>query len=196
MRCFIALELCEGFVNDLRLMAQQLKRTVPGKYVSPENYHITMAFLGDIDEGESRLVIDAMEEACEVLKSDLDDDEGFFNGVIPFESDGLGKFGRRNNATLWLGIGACGDLISVAEALRSSLSERGIWFDDKSFLPHITFARHADLRDCEIETLLFPNPSFSSRITFYKSTLTKEGAIYKPLYTIDTSDLLLKWLKG
>ena len=105
--------------------------------------------------------------------------------AFPLKPDGIGKFGKSHNATLWLGIAKVPELMELAERVREELRVRGIEFDDKAFLPHITLARHADIPNTELPQLLFPQEALAHKVTVFKSTLSKEGAIYKPLHTIE-----------
>ena len=73
----------------------------------------------------------------------------------------------------------------MAADLRRALTERGIAFDTKPFRPHITLVRRAKLPRGTLPTLDFPAPAQAKRMTFYKSTLSAEGATYKPLYSVD-----------
>ena len=49
MRAFIALELPNRFADDVAAMARPLSAAVEGRFVPRESYHLTLAFLGDID---------------------------------------------------------------------------------------------------------------------------------------------------
>lgn len=201
MRCFIALDLPDRFVDELVYFSQQLKRAVAGRFVPPENYHVTLAFLGSIDESDSQVAINAMHDALEALKLELPEDIELIDdyadyeheGTVSLVSDGLGKFGRSNDATLWLGLKKWPDVMDLAEALRSRLKEAGLSFDEKDFLPHITVARRADLRHCSLGNLAFPEACEASALTLYESTLYRDRAVYKALYSIDLVELFHEW---
>lgn len=173
MRAFIALEPPEGFVEDVAAMARVLGAAVEGRFVPRQNYHVTLAFLGDIDETQAREAMDAMDEACAGA------------AAAPMRPDGLGKFGRASDATLWLGLAPDAELTGVANRMREALRSRGIGFDDKPFLPHITLARRAKLPKGALPELAFPLPCNAARVTLFKSTLSRDGAQYKPLYEIE-----------
>lgn len=64
MRAFVALEPPEGFAEDVAAMVRVLSAAVQGRFVPRQNYHVTLAFLGDIDEAQVREAMDAMDEAC------------------------------------------------------------------------------------------------------------------------------------
>lgn len=173
MRAFIALEPPEGFVEDVAAMARMLSAAVEGRFVPRQNYHVTLAFLGDIDEAQARGAMDAIDEACAEA------------AAVPMRPDGLGKFGRASDATLWLGLAPDAELAGLADRLREALRLRGIGFDDKPFLPHITLARRARLPKGALPELAFPLPCNAARVTLFKSTLSRDGAQYKPLYEVE-----------
>ncbi len=173
MRAFIALELPEMFVDEVAGMARALGGVVEGRFVPRENYHITIAFLGDVDDATARQAMNVLDEACA--------------GAVPVRlvADGLGKFGRASDATLWLGIVEDAGLMELAAAVRESLAARGISFDPKPFKPHITLARRARIPKTSLPSVPFPESAFAMRATLFKSALDKQGAVYKPLYTVE-----------
>lgn len=171
MRAFIGLEPPPSFVEDVAAMARVLSTEVEGYFVPRQNYHVTLAFLGDIGEAQAREVMDVMDEACACA------------AAVPMRPDGLGKFGRASDATLWLGLASSPELTDLASCMREALGSRGIRFDDKPFLPHITLARRVRLPKGALPELAFPLPSAAARVTLFKSTLSRDGAQYKPLYS-------------
>lgn len=173
MRTFIALELPSDFADETAAMARVLSASVAGRFLSRDTYHVTLAFLGDIAEADAPRAMDALDETCDAADP------------IPLISDGLGKFGRATDATLWLGLAKAEPLMALAENLREGLQSRNLPFDDKAFLPHITLARRARLPKGALPHLAFPFPANAPAVTFFKSTLSREGALYKPLYSRD-----------
>lgn len=173
MRAFIALEPPEEFIEDVAAMARVLSAAVEGRFVPRQNYHVTLAFLGDIDEAQAREAMDAMDGVCATANT------------VPMCSDGLGKFGRASDATLWMGLAPDAELTGLADRMREALRSRGIGFGDKPFLPHITLARRARLPKGALPELVFPLPCNAARVTLFKSTLSRDGAQYKPLYEIE-----------
>ena len=121
---------------------------------------------------EVAAAIDALEEACA--------------GTSPLllRSDGLGKFGRATDATLWLGIAAAPELEQLAARLRDELRARDVPFDAKPFKAHLTLARRARIPHVGLPHLAFPQDDEAYDVTLYKSTLDRAGAVYKPLHTV------------
>ena len=175
MRAFIALEMPEEFVDDAAALARQLQRDVDGRFVPAENYHLTLAFLGEINEADARDAMDAVDAACVTA------------GPMPIDVEGLGAFGKRaGGAGLWLQIAKDPELMALAERVREGLDARGVDFDrSNSFLPHVTLARRAKLSAGALSQLAFPLPCEASRVTLFRSFLEKGGARYKPLYSVE-----------
>ncbi len=177
MRTFVALELPDAFASDVAALARRLSAAVEGRFVPRERRHLTLAFVGDIDESGVERAIEALEAACTGA------------APVPLRSEGLGRFGRANDATLWLGI-ALGialapELAELAARIRAELSARGVPFDGKPFKPHVTLARRARIPKTSLAGLAFPREDEARFVTLFKSMLGREGPTYKPLHTRD-----------
>ena len=173
MRSFFALELPEAFADETAGVARQLGAAVEGRFVPRERYHVTLAFLGEVGDAEAARAMDAMDAACATA------------APVPLRPEGLGKFGRPTDATLWMGLAADPALVELAERLREELAALGLAFDPKPFRPHLTLARRARLPKGPLPPLAFPAPDEASAVTLFKSTLARDGATYKPLYTVE-----------
>ena len=176
MRTFIALALPEEFEEETADLARQLSALVSGRIMPRANYHVTLAFLGETDEVASREVIGALDEVARR------------HGSVTLRPSGLGSFGKPRDCTLWLGLEPSRELIALADDVRDALDACGITFDRKPFRPHLTLARRAALPRAALEGLVFPREARASRLVFYKSILTQEGATYKELYAVELSD--------
>lgn len=179
MRTFIALELPDAFVDEAAEVARALSELIPGRFMKRASYHLTLAFIGELNPSDVSAAVDALDAACVGCDP------------IPVRSDGLGKFGRPHDATLWLGIAPHPALLQLAERVRAELAARDVPFDGKTFKPHLTLARRVRIPRGALPALAFPEPAEARTITLFKSTLTREGAVYKPLYSVElgTEDL-------
>lgn len=126
MRAFIALELPADFADDTAAAARRLSASLEGRFLDRSTYHLTLAFLGDIDDAEASRAMDALDVACAG------------SSPVSLAPDGLGKFGRPADATLWLGVAPDPALQALAERVREDLTARDVPFDPKPFRPHIT----------------------------------------------------------
>lgn len=172
MRSFVALGLPEAFADEVAALSRRLSAVCEGRFVRPGNHHLTLAFLGEVGEAGARRAMDALDAACAGA------------GPVELVAEGLGTFGRGRDATLWLGVEKNPGLAALAEHLREELLARGLCFDEKPFLPHVTIARRARLPRAALEGLAFPLPDEAHAVTLYRSFLDPGGARYKPLYTV------------
>lgn len=173
MRTFIALELPPRFADDTARLARQLSAAVRGRFMPRGNHHITLAFLGEVDEAGARRAVEALDAACAGVRA------------VRCAADGLGTFGRSRDATLWLGIARDPDLMRLAGRLRAEFLGRGLEVDAKPFRPHVTLARRARMPEVPLGDLAFPEPDRAHAVTLFRSTLGSEGATYKPLYRVE-----------
>ena len=124
MRLFVAIELSDEMKKAMTATMHELKkRGVRGNYVPMENLHLTLAFIGEIDDPGR--VKDALGNLS----------------IKPFRlsfSD-VGNFGD----LIWIGVKGNQGLSSAARNVREALDHAGIEYDLKKFKPHITIVRRA-----------------------------------------------------
>lgn len=170
MRLFIALELPEPIKDELQGNADLLRKFCDrGRFSPRENYHITLAFLGE--QPESRVAdLTAAMDCCGT--------ESF-----PVLFEGLGEF---ENGVVWRGIEASEKLMQLQRELTDQLRLRNFDLECREFKPHLTLARRVILKEDirlsdlleQIKPLLFQ----ADKMTLMHSELTNTGAVYTPIY--------------
>ena len=123
-RLFTALEIPADIAFSLSL----LRGGLPGaRWIDPENYHITLRFIGVVDE----LVADDIADALRQITRP------------PFELalDGLGVFGNRKPRSLWVGLKPAPALVDLQSEVGHCLQRIGLEPEHRRFTPHITLAR-------------------------------------------------------
>jgi 2'-5' RNA ligase len=137
MRAFIAVTLPPEVRRLLDELQKKLQNAVPGapvKWVETENLHLTLAFLGDIDEARAPEILAAMQRARA--------------GTRPFSVTvtGLGVFPNpRRPRIVWAGLGGgIAALGNLQRTLAAELEQLGFSKDDKPFRPHLTLGRVRD----------------------------------------------------
>jgi RNA 2',3'-cyclic 3'-phosphodiesterase len=177
IRTFIAVELDPSFSEKVRQIQERFS-DFDLKFVSPEIVHITLKFLGDIEESKVKLLSEALDSImCE-----------------PFEAkiEGLGVFPKLSNPkVLWLG--ARGNFEALHDDVETVLKPFKFKEDDRAFTAHATLARvkslnkdqknaFADvlkeLKDTKIGSMRV------NKVLLKKSTLTPGGPIYEILHTV------------
>lgn len=182
MRSFIAIEIDPVVLEKLDRCAKHIRAGLNLKeqfikWVRPDRMHLTLKFLGDIEEVQVPAV-------CAVL----DDTAGRFSPF--FLSIGqLGTFGRPA-AVLWAGIAENETLRQIHQYIEQQLQTLGFEPEDRQFAPHLTLARIKNPKaGREVTKMLKNNPvsefgqSAVEKICLLKSELTKEGPVYTLLHS-------------
>ena len=132
VRCFVAVLLPEAVRQRIDEAATALRaREVPVSWVRAENLHVTLRFLGAVDEATLGRARESLAEAAAE--------------VAPFRL-AVGGFGGFPSAdtprVLWVGIAEGGEaLIALHARLERALAGRGIPHDARAFHPHVTLGR-------------------------------------------------------
>ncbi len=180
MRTFIAIDFDEGIRGRLAALQTRLKPRCPKvKWVDPRQIHLTLKFLGEIAEGR----VAAISEALGTLAREC----------RPFEVkvEELGCFppGGGGVDVLWVGLKDPSEQLAKCQAKCEDLIEPlGFPRERRRFSPHLTLARNRDRANGpKIRAALAAEPPVVvgiqtvAGLTFYHSTLTPQGPIYKAL---------------
>lgn len=108
------------------------------RVVPPDRWHLTLAFLGDVDDVRAGDAAAAVAEAVAGWR-----DAG---GRVPLLAvAGGGRFGRGRFTVLWAGVdGEVPSLDDLATRLRRALRRARLPVDRKPFRAHLTLARPGD----------------------------------------------------
>jgi len=157
----------EPFLNSNRM-----------NWVEPENWHMTLCFLGNQDISAIALLQQILEES--------------FCTVQPFSATAnlLGIFPSRHDPkVLWVGIDNLQLLLPAYSRMGELLLQNGFTFNNKPLTPHLTLARIKRLAtNYSFESFLTKNRqlhfgSFAvNRVVLYESVLNVRGSVYKHLY--------------
>jgi len=182
MRTFIAITLPEDIRDSLEKVQKQLKTSQADvKWVEPKNIHLTLKFLGEIDNSQ-------LEKIIAILGDTAKNQAAFLCRI-----SSVGAFPRDNSPrVIWAGIDLGDEEIKqIAKRLETNLLGLGFPPEDKPFSSHITLGRTKSSlnRDSLVKGLLDLQKkaeketiAFSvNKITLFKSTLTPLGPIYEPL---------------
>jgi 2'-5' RNA ligase len=184
MRTFIAIELDKEIKEKISLIEEELRKTdADVKWVKPENIHLTLKFLGEIDEKQA--------DKIKNILQDLAKEKQTFEMAI----SELGAFPKLNfPRVIWIGIKkGAENVLNIASELEEKLSKIGFPKEKRSFSGHISIGRVRsnknrlqlieavnkinEANQKETYTQLVKN------ITLFKSTLTPQGPIYEALFT-------------
>ncbi len=180
VRTFIAIVIPKPWIDYLSQVERDLKGRMSGlSWVKPDNMHITIRFLGDLDESGVGRAGESARRGAE--------------GKRPFRAR-LGAPGAFPSMTcpriLWVGLSeGVQDAEALAGSVNQRLSEDGFVPLDKPFRPHITLARVRE-RAQGVESFRRyappppPEGALLDRIVVMKSDLHPAGARYTALEEI------------
>ena len=173
MRLFIAIEFPEEVRDAIALDTEKLRNHFQsGRFVQRQNYHLTLAFLGETDPSRLTQIYDAM-DCCG-------------SPAFPISVGALGRFRRRDGDVLWRSINAPEELSILQNKLSDALKIRDFSLEDREFRPHLTLARSAKLRSNihwgALSSQTRPALTFTAReITLFRSDRGASGQVYTPL---------------
>lgn len=177
MRAFIALDFSNELKKELHKVQKNVKKdSCKGSWVNYKNFHITLKFLGDIEENK----IDSIENAIKAATLNTT--------PISILLDRLGYFNFRNDQYNVIWIGIKGEIIkinTINDIIEEEMQHIGFPSEKRKFAPHITLGRRVILNR-SFDELQFadsePKPEFMlNNITLMKSEETRGRRIYTPI---------------
>jgi 2'-5' RNA ligase len=182
MRCFIAIEVAPAIRQKLAEVTLKLRRALRGsrggiKWVEPDLMHLTLRFLGDIDEATLATVRGIVDEVAVAHK-------GFELSV-----EGVGCFGKPARV-VWVGMNDNPALIVLQADLEGRLAAAGFAAEERPFSAHLTLARVKDpAAGKDMPGLIEADRTtrFGSfgvdALRVFRSELTPQGPIYTVIHT-------------
>lgn len=169
MRLFTALDLPEA-IRD-RFAELQTPEALSARWTSPDQFHVTVRFIGDATSEEARRYEAALDQV----------DAGPVE-CVPYGLDALPS--RRDPSVLIVGLERTEGLMQVYRAVSAALEGEGLAPEDRSYRPHVTLARLEDASASAVHTALDTQdaslPSFSvDTLHLYESTLSSTGAVHE-----------------
>ena len=181
IRAFIAVTLDSKVIEKIAHATTQLRAEIIGaRWVAPANFHLTLKFLGGIDEA-----------MVEPIEARLRDQLSLFPR-FSINAKGLGVFpSPKRPRVLWVGL--TGDrLIALASRVESALQQFGFTPETRKFTPHLTIGRwrQADPAPKSLDRQLEDWRAYDfgisrvESVSLIQSVLKSEGASYNRLATI------------
>jgi 2'-5' RNA ligase len=177
MRIFISVELPDEVKKNITELINELKLTEAGvRWVETKNLHITLKFLGWVDDKKLNDVIDLATRAAGG------------SGSFKAKFEGIGTFPPgKAPRVIWAGIVEGGDKLErIADALEKHFSGAGYRSEERGFSSHITIGRVKDNRGVDkLKEKMsgFERSNFGEmkvdQIAIMRSTLTPHGPVYE-----------------
>ena len=167
-RLFTGIELPEAVADELAIMAGG----IPGaRWISRENYHITLRFIGDIDDAQA-------EDLAEMLAETT-------GSSFSLSLKGVGNFGARKPRSIHALVAPNNDLTELHARQERVCQMVGLEPEGRNFIPHITMARlkqgvaTGDVKNYLAHYSPYRSASFKvSRFVLYSSKPSSGGGPY------------------
>jgi 2'-5' RNA ligase len=130
MRAFIAIDLPETLHAALAEAQQSFRDACrDARWTRPEGIHLTLKFLGEISDAQTRQVVEALGQI------------GPFE-PLSVEVKGFGFFPQAHRPRVfWAGVTAPPGLAELAARVESRMEKSGFAREERAFSPHLTLAR-------------------------------------------------------
>ena len=182
IRSFLAFELPVEIREQIRVISKELKKmALPVRWVKVDNIHLTILFLGSVDED----TISDIEEKVNVVV------KGF--SAFKTKLNAVGAFPHwKRPRVIWIGLnGDIGRLSNLRNELQEELKALGFIPEKRPFRPHLTLGRFKGPidRDEDMKWILDRYRDINSdlyqlnELILYKSDLKPDGPVYTKMAT-------------
>ncbi len=183
MRCFIAIGMPDKTAHRITSLIEQLKPLSHAvKWVTPENPHLTLKFLGEADEDKVPEIIGALKDTTSAHMRFMINVHG--TGVFPNTSW---------PKVIWVGLESEGGLLALHSEIESAVEPLGFAPEKRAFTPHLTIGRIKAGRDKpqQLERLMHEiearrDEDFGSfevsTVELIKSDLRPAGAVHTTVF--------------
>jgi 2'-5' RNA ligase len=168
-RLFVAVDLPDRVQASVAGICHGLPEA---KWVAPDQLHLTLRFIGAVDEALSKAI---KVELAMVTAS-----------AFSLNLQGVGCFPpHRYPHVLWVGLGSNTALLQLQQQVEHALVRAGIPAEQRPFSPHITIARFREGSKARVDGYLAATSQFVTEpfpvaeFYLYSSTLTREGASHR-----------------
>lgn len=171
-RLFIALKLPDEIIDEIISIRKAVNQdNIRSRWEPKEKLHLTLKFLGDVEESKTSLIIDKVEAITKNIPK------------IQCEFDKFGFFLPR---ILWLSLKVNGDLFEVVKNIENEMNNLGFEKEKRSFKPHITLLRIKEtltdgfisrFKNYELPQRIF----YCSEISLVNSKLLPGGSVYNDI---------------
>jgi 2'-5' RNA ligase len=169
LRLFVGIQL----PPELKLRLSLLAGGLPGaKWVDPGNLHITLRFIGEVDEG----LASDIDAALQPLRAPR----------FAVELAGVGQFGAgEKTRALWVGVERNELLLTLHDKVEQALLRCGVAPEGRKYQPHVTLARFKYVHAAKVQEFIEQHALFRAapfevdHFSLIASYLTKSGPIYE-----------------
>jgi 2'-5' RNA ligase len=157
---------------EIGMVLSSYRGGLPGaRWIDPENYHITLRFIGDIDDRTA-------DDICYALG------ETRRRNPLTVTIDGLDTFGGGKPRAVFARASGNGELNDMQAEQERLVRQVGLGPEKRKYTPHVTLARLRDASPLDVADYFsmrghFPKLSFTARrFVLYSSRATMGGGPY------------------
>jgi 2'-5' RNA ligase len=182
IRAFIALELPENIIVVIRKIQEAMKPCgFKVRWVKPENIHLTLKFLGNINPADVTQISRIICEAVNPYEP------------IPLTAKGIGVFpGIKRPRVIWVGVGGqVATIIGLQKMLDEKLKAIGFAKERRPFKGHLTLGRvKGNISSDQLMAALQQHKEFESgtffakTVVLFQSVLDPKGSVYTKLLNV------------
>ncbi|HXH70412.1 MAG TPA: RNA 2',3'-cyclic phosphodiesterase [Pyrinomonadaceae bacterium] len=183
-RIFVAIDISDEARAKTANYTESLRDEFPQVRIGwerAEKLHLTLKFLGEVDEKQLAKLTAAVEETAQQLSN------------FKLQITETGAFpSKRNARILWLGVhGETENLQELNKILEKECEKKGFAREKRNFKAHLTIARLREPHKSKklVEGHLgneFNSPEFQVfKIAIYESRLQKTGSIYNKIKNVE-----------
>ena len=144
-RLFTGLEI----PDDIRQSLSMLRGGLPGaRWIDPENYHMTLRFVGDVDDVLAREIVFMLGKIS--------------RGGFELRFDGLSSFGGRKPRAVVATVAPSSAVMELQAEHERLMQRIGIQPEGRKFTPHVTLARLRDTSSHDVAEFLSARGGFRS----------------------------------
>lgn len=180
MRIFIGI----SFKKEIREYLSEVQdiirlNTLKGNFTKFSNFHITLRFLGELNQHQVDECCDSLEELSGIIKK------------FPIRIGDLNSFSRKNKHIVYVEvIKNKNELIKLVGKLDQIIDNYGFLKRAGKFKPHITIARKVQLPEVSVLKTLtnFDKDILIDQVTLFLSHRVQNQLVYTPLYSVKLND--------
>ncbi|HBG60891.1 MAG TPA: RNA 2',3'-cyclic phosphodiesterase [Candidatus Omnitrophica bacterium] len=179
IRTFIAANINDTILNEIGKAQEHLENIdCDVKWVKTTNVHLTLKFLGEIEQKRVPKIVEKLEFLTKHIRS------------IRTQLSQLGAFPKiEKPKVIWIGLeDNSNEIADLVEAIDNTLTKEGFKKEEHSFKPHVTIGRIRSLKNISalanaLKIYSLPQSIYQeiTEIKLIKSILTPKGPIYEDL---------------
>ena len=188
LRLFLAIQIPESIRTELQQLQDELKPLLPAcavRWAKPEQFHLTLKFLGNLPASELDALSDAARGVCAATTT------------LPLQAEGTGFFPNDFSPhVFWVEIKSPDKLLQTfQQQLESAVQRFAEKQESKNFAAHVTLARFEKLRRGSVEKFMARAKTdrmfgewTAREVELVQSKLLPSGAVHAPVAVFRTKN--------